>query len=347
MTDILNRIGMPNAQAASAARQRWDSVGKPLGSLGVLEDAIVQIAALTGCADVSLERRALLVFCADHGVVAEGVTQCGSDVTAAVARALAEHRSTVSPMARLAHCKVLPVDVGMLDFEPTDGVLDRRIRNGTANMTEGSAMTRSECLKAICVGAELAMEQDADLLAVGEMGIGNSTAAAAVTAVLLGAAPEQVTGRGAGLSDAGLRKKIQAIQAALAVHHPDPADPVDVLAKVGGLELAAMCGAYLGAAARRVPVLIDGFISMAAALCAVRICDNARHAMLASHLSAEPASEFLMQELRLRPILSAGMRLGEGSGAVAVMPILDMALAVYNSNQTFSHLGIEPYTKQS
>ena len=342
-------ISAPDEAAAAAARARWDSLAKPLGSLGLLEDAIVQIAALTGSADVSLKPRALLVFCADNGVVAQGVAQCGCEVTAAVAAALSQGRSTVCPMAQLADCTVQAIDVGMKEPTP-QGVTDRHVMRGTNDITQGPAMTREQCLSAIRAGASLAKEHahtGVKLLAVGEMGIGNTTTASAVTAALLGVPVETVTGRGAGLSDEGLRRKRCAIETALRLNTPDADDPVDVLTKVGGLDLAAMCGAYLGAAQARLPVLIDGFVSAAAALCAVRLCPEAASAMLASHVSAEPAGRLLLEALGKRALIDAGLRLGEGSGAVAAMPLLDMALAVYSSGETFSDRGIEPYIKLS
>ena len=343
------QIPAPDEAAAAAARARWDSLAKPLGSLGLLEDAIAQIAALTGSASVSLKPRTLLVFCADNGVVAQGVSQCGSEVTGAVAAALSQGRSTVCPMARLADCAVRAVDVGMVSPTPP-GVLDRRVLRGTNDITQGPAMTRQQCLSAIRAGASLAKEQaraGVKLLAVGEMGIGNTTTASAVTAALLALPAETVAGRGAGLSDEGLRRKRRAIETALRLNAPDADDPVDVLAKVGGLDLAAMCGAYLGAAQARLPVLIDGFVSAAAALCAVRLSPEAAIAMLASHVSAEPAGGFLLKALGKRALIDAGLRLGEGSGAVAAMPLLDMALAVYSAGDTFVQRGIEPYTRLS
>ena len=343
------QIPAPDEAAAAAARARWDSLAKPLGSLGLLEDAIVQIAALTGSADVSLKPRALLVFCADNGVVAQGVSQCGCEVTAAVAAALSQGRSTACQMARLADCAVRAVDVGMKEPTP-QGVTGCSILRGTNDITQGSAMTRQQCLSAIRAGASLAKEHahtGVKLLAVGEMGIGNTTTASAVTAALLGVPVETVTGRGAGLSDEGLLRKRCAIETALRLNTPDADDPVDVLTKVGGLDLAAMCGACLGAAQARLPVLIDGFVSAAAALCAVRLCPEAASAMLASHVSAEPAGRLLLEALGKRALIDAGLRLGEGSGAVAAMPLLDMALAVYSAGETFSDRGIEPYIKLS
>lgn len=335
--------------AEREARRRWDSLAKPLGSLGLLEDAVVQIAALTGNADVDLSCRTLLVFCADNGVVAQGVTQTDSSVTAAVARALAAGESTVCPMARTANCRVIPVDVGILDFPGAAGVLDRRVRNGTANITRGPAMSRAECVEAIQTGMELVRAQKeagASILATGEMGIGNTTTSGAVASVLLGRPPVEMTGRGAGLSDAGLARKIAAIERAISVNRPDPADPMAVLAKVGGLDLAALCGVYLGGAKYRIPVLLDGFISAAAALCAVRLWPECSGALIASHVSAELAGTLLLEALGKKPLITAQMRLGEGSGAVAALPLLDMALAVYSSGHTFTEMGMEPYIPQ-
>lgn len=349
LSTLLEEITGPDEAARQACRTRWDGLGKPLGSLGALESTLARIAAVTGDVDVSLERRTLLVLCADNGVVAQGVTQCGSDVTAAVARALAAGESTVCHMARLARCRVVPVDMGIQDFPPTPGVWDCRVRNGTADITQGPAMTRAECVRAMELGADLVRrcrEAGDAIVATGEMGIGNTTTSSALAAALLDQPVEAVTGRGAGLSDAGLVRKVDAIQKALAVNQPDPADPIGVIAKVGGLDIAGLCGIFLGGAAYRVPVVIDGFISGAAALCACRLCPAAKFAMLPSHVSAEPAGGLMLEALGLRPLITAGMRLGEGSGAVALLPLLDMALAVYHSGQTFGRLGIDAYTPQ-
>lgn len=275
--------------AEREARRRWDSLAKPLGSLGLLEEAGVQIAALTGNADIDLSRRALLVFCADNGVVAQGVTQTDSSVTAAVARALAAGESTVCHMARTANCKVIPVDMGILDFPGAPGVLNRRVRNGTGDITRGPAMSREECVRAIEAGMELVREQKSagmSILAAGEMGIGNTATSSAVASVLLERPSGELVGRGAGLSNEGLARKRAAVERAISVNYPDPADPVDVLAKVGGLDLAALCGVYLGGS-YRVPVLLDGFISAAAALCAEQLAAGVTNLEeLAEQLSA-------------------------------------------------------------
>lgn len=345
----LSGIGPWDEKSGQAALKRWNGLAKPLGSLGLLEAAVVKIASLTGSAEVSLKKRVLLVLCADNGVVAQGVTQSDSSVTAAVARALGQGCSTVCHMAQVAQCQVIPVDVGMVDFPGEPGVLNRRVRNGTGDITLGPAMSREECIRAIETGMELAREQKeagTSILTAGEMGIGNTTTSSAVAAVLLGENPAEMTGRGAGLSTEGLKRKVAAVERAIAVNHPDPRDPVDVLSKVGGLDIAALCGLYLGCARYRLPVVLDGLISSVAALCAVRLCPAAAEAMLASHVSAEPAGQKVLQALGLDPLITAQMRLGEGSGAVAALPLLDMALAVYNGGQTFDRLGIEAYTPQ-
>ena len=331
-----------------ASEARWDSLAKPLGSLGWFEQAVTKIAALRGEVDFSLERKTLLVFCADHGVVRQGVTQCGSEVTAHVARALAEGRSTVSPMARAAGCRVIPVDMGMLNFPGHPGVKNRRVRNGTGDISLGPAMSRQECLLAMeCGGAMVKKlsEEGCDLVAVGEMAIGNTTAATALACALLGLQPEEATGRGAGLSTEGLVRKRQVIARALQVNLTGGEDTVDLLARLGGLEIAAISGAVLEASARRMPVLLDGMISTTAALCALRLNPDCRDAMLASHVSAEPAAGRVLDALGLDAPLKAGMHLGEGSGAIMLMPMLDIALEVYHSGQSFERLGIEAYRR--
>lgn len=345
---LLQKIPEPDQAAREAAQKQWAACAKPLGSLGLLEDMLTEMAALTGQARIELTPRTVLVLCADNGVVAQGVSQSGSEVTGIVAHALAAGQSNVCRMAELASCRVLPVDMGILGFAPEPGVYESRIGNGTADMTQGPAMTREQAEQAILAGIDLVRRQKEEgvhLLATGEMGIGNTTTATAVTCALLGRSPQELTGRGAGLSDAGLLRKRRAIEAALAVNQPNAQDPVDVLSKVGGFDIAGLCGVFLGGALFRIPVLVDGAISAAAALCAVRLCPRASAAVFATHQSAEPAGALLLQALGKKPLITAGMRLGEGTGAVAAMPLLDMALAIYQGS-TFADYGMQPYTPQ-
>ena len=349
LDEIFKAIPGPDPIAAAQARRRWDSLAKPLGGLGLLEEQIVRIAALTGSEEVLLDNRALLVLCADNGVTAQGVSQCDAGVTASVARSLAAGSSTVCHMAAAAHCRVIPVDMGILDFPPVEGILRRRIANGTGDITLAPALTREECIAAIETGIALVHECKRDgvqLLATGEMGIGNTTTTSAVTAVLLNLPAPAVTGRGAGLSRSALERKIAVVESAIRRSCPDPDDPIDVLSQVGGLDLAGLCGVFLGGALYRIPVIIDGAISAAAALCALRLCPNAGSAMLASHVSSEPSGRLLLDALGLKAPICAEMHAGEGTGAVAAIPLLDLALAVYHSGHTFSHLGIPAYIPQ-
>lgn len=339
-------LRQPDEAARAAAQRRWDTIAKPLGSLGALEKLIMDIAALTGDAHVDISRRAVVVCCADNGVVAEGVTQTGQEVTARMAEEMAKMHSSVCQMARVAHAEVIPVDLGMV--RRVEGVLDRHVMDGTADMARRSAMTRAQALQAVQVGVELVKElqdQGYRLLVSGEMGIGNTTTASALVAALLNLPAETVTGRGAGLSDAGLHRKVWAIERAIAVNRPDPGDPLDVLSKLGGLDICGMAGLFIGGAIHGMPVIIDGFISAVAALIAEKLCPGARISMISSHCSQEPGAKRVLSILNKYPIIFANMRLGEGTGGVCLLPLLDMALAVYEG-VTFDEVGMDAYTPQ-
>jgi len=334
-------------KAYQEALRRWDAVAKPLGALGRFEEMIARIAAIEGTADVTLTPRCVVVFCADHGVVAQGVSQCGSDVTARVAASIVRGESNINRMAETADVQVRAVDMGMLS--PVPGTLDCRQGRGTADLSLGPAMTRAQAECALQAGVSQAAElqrQGFRMLAAGEMGIGNTTAAAAMACALLGKPPEAVAGRGAGLSDDGLARKIESIRRALAVNRPDPADPVDVLAKVGGFELAGMAGLYLGSAVCGLPVVMDGMLSAVAALTACRICPGVRDFLLPSHESREAAGKMILEELGLSPVIRGDLALGEGTGAAMLFPLLDMAARVYQSSHTFDSLKMEAYRPQ-
>lgn len=333
----------------AAAKKRFADIAMPLGGLGLLQDAIVQLAGVLGQPVPDISRRAAVVFCADNGVVAEGVTQCGQEVTATVAENMGRGESTVCLMAKQLGMDVFPVDIGVARPIESENVLQYNIRRGTEDFLRAPAMTRNEAVQAIETGIKLAewcADQGYSLLIGGEMGIGNTTTSAAVTAALTGAPVPAVTGRGAGLSSAGLERKIAVIAAALALHKPDPNDPIDILHKVGGLDIAGLCGLYLGAAARRVPVVLDGVISCAAALLAARLCPQAGDYFIAAHRSDEPAGILLLEALGKRPFLTAGMHLGEGTGAAAGVALLDLALAPYREMVSFADIGMEAYTPQ-
>lgn len=349
----LGKIGPADEAAGRRTGENWNALAKPLGSLGALEKMVAEMAALTGDPAVTADRPVLFVCCADNGVVREGVSQSDHTVTQAVADALGAGTSTVNQMAAGTGCKVVPVDLGIRDYAGCEGVLPRRVRNATGNIAREPAMTEAEALAAIRVGIDLvrdAKNEGHDLVLTGEMGIGNTTTSAALTAALLGRGAAEVAGRGAGLSDAGLARKIQVIETALGRHTterrgeaPAGEEAFRLLADLGGLDIAAMCGIFLGGAIWRVPVLVDGVISMTAALIAVRMAPGARMAAFPTHLSEEPAARFVAEALEMNPILRAGMHLGEGSGAVAFLPLLQMALRVYHSGHTFDRLGIEAY----
>ena len=344
LEETMQKIRPVDVAAMAAAKQHWDGLGKPLGSLGRLEKALIQIAGIQRTGDVHIDRKALVIMCADNGVVEEGVTQCGQEVTATVAENFLDEKSCVAIMCRRAGTKICPVDIGMA--VDTQRVEKRKIAYGTKNMAKEPAMTREQAVAAIEVGIAKAEElhaQGYEMLATGEMGIGNTTTSSAMTAVYLGLDVETVTGRGAGLSSHGLQRKIHAIKQAIAVNQPDPEDPLDVLAKVGGLDIAGMCGLFLGGAAQQMPVIMDGFISQVAALTAMRLVPECADYILASHVSEEPGANILLKALEKDAFLTCGMRLGEGSGAVALFPILDFASDIYHKMSTFVQADIVEY----
>lgn len=351
LKELVARIRPADACAYAAARGHWAAIAKPLGGLGLLEDAVCKLAAAQKTANPSSAPRALAVFFADNGVVTEGISQSGQEVTLAAARNICAGAASVNCMARAAECAVVPVDVGMV--QPLD---DARMHTcaplrGTADIACGPACSRDAALHALAAGVRVAsMLADAGVrvLAAGEMGIGNTTTSAAVASALTGASPELTVGRGAGLTSEGLARKRTVVARALAVNRVDDgADVVDVLASVGGLDIAAMCGFYLGAAACGRPAVLDGVISCTAALAAARIAPNAKGYLLASHCSSEPAARLLLDELALVAPLQAGMHLGEGTGALALMPLLDMACAVYAQAASFDASGLEAYRELS
>lgn len=328
------------------ARVHWMKVAKPLFSLGKLEDVVVRMAGIKGTADYELKKRALVIMCADNGVVEEGVTQTGQEVTAVVADNFTKGKTCTSVMGELAGVELFPVDIGMASDVPSVTKKADKVAYGTKNLLKEPAMTREQVWQAVGVGIEKVRrlkEQGYGIVATGEMGIGNTTTSSAAAAVLLGLPAEQMTGRGAGLSAEGLERKVAVIKAAIKKHRPDPKNPLDVLAKVGGLDIAGLAGVFLGGALYRIPVVVDGFISSVAALCAARMVPLAKEYMICSHVSKEPAGKCLLDALGLSPFLTCDMSLGEGSGAVAAMPLLDMGLAVYHRMATFETVKIKQY----
>ena len=340
LSDITNAILPLDAAAMAAARERQAQLAKPPGSLGRLEDLSVQLAGITGKVHNQIVKKHLLVFAADNGVVAEGVTSAPQSVTLMQTVNLTRHKTGASTLCRHFGCEITVCDVGVNAEIQEPKVLNRKIAYGTQNIAHGPAMKREQALQAIRTGFELAQATEADVIGIGEMGIGNTTTSAAVLSVLLNADVEAVTGRGGGITDESFQKKKQVIKTAIAINHPDKDDVVDVLSKVGGFDIAAMCGAFLGCAAKRCPVVIDGFISAVAALCAYKLCPLAVQYFIPSHASYEIGYKLAMDVMGLQPIFLLGMRLGEGSGCPLAFEVLRAACAIINDMATFDQAGI-------
>lgn len=339
--DALVRAVAPLDRGAMTAAEEYQArLAKPPGSLGRLEELSIQLAGITGQVHNELTQKQLLVFAADNGVVAEGVSSAPQSVTKQQTINLMRGKTGAAVLAKHFGCGLTVCDVGVNADIYESTVLNRKIAYGTQNICTGPAMTREQTLQAILTGAEIARTVDADVIGVGEMGIGNTTTSSAVLAVLLGADVEAVTGRGGGITEETFRKKKAVIRTAIEVNRPDRDNVVGVLSKVGGFDLAAMCGAFLGAAAARRPTVIDGLISAAAALCAVRLCPNVRGYLVPSHASFEIGYRLAMEAMDLRPLFDLGMRLGEGSGCPLAFQVLDAACAVINDMATFDEAGI-------
>lgn len=339
LEDLIKSIEPVNKEASLACKENLDNVAKPVGSLGRLEDFIVKIAGITGSKEIDVSKKALTVYCADNGVVKHGVALHGHPVTTAVVQILSMGKSSVSVMAESCNTDVFVTDIGMVD--QVEGIENKKLMKGTDDMTIGPAMTRESAEKAILIGIKKVKElkdKGYRVIATGETGMGNTTSSAAICSVLLGKSVKDVTGPGAGVDSRGLLRKISVIEKAIEVNKPNVLDPIDVLHKVGGLDIAAMAGVFLGGAIYKVPVVMDGFISGTAALLAVKLNPNVRDYIIPSHKSDEPGASYLVEELGVIPIIQASMRLGEGTGAVALLPLLDMAAAVYNKAATYADI---------
>ena len=327
--------------AMIAARARQAQLAKPPGSLGRLEELSIQLAGITEKVHNKIEKKHLLVFAADNGVVEEGVSSAPQSVTLMQTINLTRHKTGASTLCKHFGCEITVCDVGVNADIREPKVLNKKIAYGTQNIVLGPAMSREQCEQAIYVGFELAQNTEADVIGIGEMGIGNTTTSSAVLSVLLEADVEAVTGRGGGITDQSFLKKKQVIKDAIAINNPNKNDVIDVLAKVGGFDIAAMCGAFLGCAAKRCPVVIDGFISAVAALCAYKLCPNAVQYFIPSHASYEIGYKLAMDAMNLQPLFLLGMRLGEGSGCPLAFEILDAACAIINDMATFDQAGID------
>lgn len=345
----MNMIPIPvisplNETAMQAARQRQDQLTKPRGSLGKLEQLSIQIAGITGCLNPDLSQKAVIVMAADHGVAASGVSAYPPDVTRQMVNNFLNGGAAINVLSRQAGAQVVVVDIGVSgDLPQHEGLLPCKIAAGTRNILQGPAMTHEQAERAIQTGMRV-MEDLANkgvrLVATGEMGIGNTTASAALISVFTGKQPASVTGRGTGLDDNGLRRKIEVIEQAIQVNQPDNADPLDVLAKLGGLEIAGLVGVMLQAAARRVPVVLDGVIAGAAALTACKLAPQVKPYLIAGHQSVEPGHAVLMESLDMEPLLGLDLRLGEGTGAVLAFHLMEAAVKTLNEMATFVEAGV-------
>jgi len=341
---LIKNIGPLDGDAMQKAVARLNNLTKPIGSLGVLEDLVIQLAGITGDVMPKVENKMVIVMAGDHGVVEEGVSCAPQSVTPQMVYNFLNGGAGINVLSRCAGAQVKVIDVGVAD--PTlnnANLISRKVRLGTANMAKGPAMSREEALQAIQVGIEVAegkIDSGINLLATGEMGIGNTTPSSAILGVYSDVTLSTIVGRGVGLNDEGVLNKIKVIETALMVNKPNPADPIDVLSKVGGLEIAGMTGLFLGAAVRKVPIVIDGFISGAAALIAYKIAPQVKDYMIASHLSEEPGHKLVLEAIGKEPMLRMRLRLGEGTGAALAFNIIEAATRIMSEMATFEEAGV-------
>ncbi len=343
LEETIAKIGELDEQAQEAARRRSDRLTKPPGSLGMLEDVAAQIAGITGKSLPWLEKKAVITMAGDHGVCAEGVSAFPQEVTPQMVLNFLRGGAAINVLSRQAGAKIVCVDMGMIAPVDAPGLVVRRIGPGTNNLAAGPAMTPDQARAAVETGIEVATQEIAggtELLATGDMGIGNTTPSTAILAAFTGFPVALLAGKGTGLDQPGVQRKIKVVERALRINNPDPRDGLDVLAKLGGFEIGGLAGVILGAAAARVPVVIDGFISGAAAMIARSLAPRSIHYMIASHLSEEPGHRVMLNWLGIKPMLHMRMRLGEGTGAVLAFHLIEAALRILREMATFDEAGV-------
>lgn len=345
LQQTIGRIEGLDQEMMEQARERLDSLIKPPHSLGKLEDLAVQLAGIYGALYPAVDQKAIVVMAADHGVYEEGISSNPQEVTYAQTMFIAKGITGVGVLAKPSGAKIVTVDIGVKGEFPSDaGVIDRKIKQGAGNIAQGSAMTGEEAIRSLEVGIEIAnaeIKKGTRILGTGEMGIGNTTPSTAILSVLGNIPPEEITGNGAGTGRGGIAHKAAVIRKAIETNRPDKRDAIDVLAKVGGLEIGGMAGVMIGAAANRVPVVLDGYISTVAALLAVLIEPKVKDYLIASHASAEPGGKRASELLGIRPMLNMDMCLGEGSGAALAFPLVEAACNMMKEMATFSEVGLE------
>ena len=341
---VLKAIKPLDSPAMAMARQRQDSLTKPHGSLGKLEELSIQIAGITGEATPRLEHKAIITMAADHGVVAEGVALYPQEVTRQMVLNFLQGSAAINVLANHIGARVIVVDMGVIGgFQPLPGLSCKMIDFGTRNMATGPAMTRQQAIDALEAGIEIAEAETSkglDIVGTGDMGIGNTTASSAIFAAISGKSAAKVTGRGTGIDNKQLAHKVEVIEKALSINKPNPKDAIDVLAKVGGFEIGGLAGVMLASAARRIPVVIDGFISGAAALIAIGLAPQVKDYLIAAHVSAEAGHELLLDFIELKPLLDLNMRLGEGTGAALGIFLAEAAVKTLTQMATFAEAGV-------
>ncbi len=343
-------VDQPDEKIYKKVLDNWDRVAKPLDGMGRFETLTAQIGAIQGTEQMDISRKAVLILCADNGIVEEGISQSGQEVTLAVAKNMGKNKSSVGKMAAFAGIDTIPVDIGINCAGAIPGVVNRKVCRGTRNFRREPAMTRKEAVQAIYTGIEMVShcrEKGYGILATGEMGIGNTTTSSAVAAALLGCQAAEVTGRGAGLEDERLAHKQSVIEQAIEKYGLKEADPMVILEAVGGLDIAGLAGVCIGGGLFHIPIVLDGVITMTAALVAERLVPGTKAYLIPSHRGKEPAAEKLARELGLEPVIVGNMALGEGTGAVMMLSLLEMALCVYREGAAFSDISIRQYERYS
>jgi len=342
--EIIEQIPPLDEDAMHAARARQDTLTKPRGSLGRLEELSIQLAGMKADPLPSVERKAVIVMAADHGVALEGVSAYPAEVTLQMVLNFLHGGAAINALARQAGARVTVVDIGVAaNFDPTPGLIQRKVMCGTRNLAQGPAMTRAEAERALQVGMDVLNEEAArglDIVATGDMGIGNTTPSSAIVAAITGLPVAHVVGRGTGIDDKGLEHKIKVIEQALAVNQPDSKDAMDVLHKVGGLEIAGLAGVMIAAASHRIPVVVDGFISTAAAMIAVGLAPRARDYLIGAHQSVEIGHQAMLKHLNLTPLLDLNLRLGEGTGAALAFHLIEASTRILREMATFDEAGV-------
>ena len=344
INDLISNIRPLDEEAMKAARERQSNLAKPAGSLGMLEELSIQVAGIQGRPMPEIRNKVVIVMAADHGVAVEEVSAYPSEVTRQMVSNMLKGGAAINILSRQVGVRVVLVDIGVAyDFPEHPGLINRKIRAGTGNIKTGPAMSRKEAVEAVLVGAEVANNEigwGADIIAMGEMGIGNSTPSAAIAGVITNKPVSDIVGRGTGVDDEGLKRKITAVERALLVNNPNRNDGLDILAKVGGLEIAGLVGVVLAAAVNHQPVVVDGFISSAAAMIAVILCPQVRDYLIAAHNSREKGHKMILDWLELTPVIDLHLALGEGTGAILAIPIVEASCRILKEMATFSEAGV-------